>query len=68
MPYVARFGTYLPCRTGVPVCSRPVTGGEGRDDRRGDRFRVQISLVHNDFRPTAVSAMTTGEGATYGAW
>jgi hypothetical protein len=68
MPYVARFGTYLPCRTGVRVRGRSVTGGEDRDDRRGDRCGTQISLVHNDFRPTAVSAMTTGKGATYVAW
>jgi hypothetical protein len=68
MPYVACFGTYLPCGTGVPVRGRSVTGSEGRDDRWGNRYGTQISLVHNDFRSKAVSAMTAGEGATYGAW
>ncbi len=36
--------------------------------RRGDLRGAQINLVHNVFRPTARSTMTTGEGATYGAW
>jgi hypothetical protein len=77
MPYVTSIGTYVPCRMGVRlVPARLVTTARGRetdplvsgDCRRG----AQISLVHNVFRPTALSgvtaAATTGEGATHGAW
>jgi hypothetical protein len=39
----------------------------GQDDRQGDPCFAQISLVHNSFRPTAVSAVTILEGTTDGA-
>ncbi len=39
----------------------------GQDYRQGDRCFAQISLVHNSFRPTAVSALTILEGTTNGA-
>ena len=37
------------------------------EHRWGDRHGAQISLVHNGFRPAAVSAVTILEGATDGA-
>lgn len=37
------------------------------DCRRGDLRGPQISLVHNSFRPAAVSAVTILEGTTNGA-
>jgi hypothetical protein len=39
----------------------------GQDYRQGDPCLAQISLVHNSFRPTAVSAVTILEGTTNGA-
>lgn len=77
MPYVTAIGTYVPCQSAVrdvPVrlVTTPVRGLQ-TDHRvsRDCRWEAQISLMHNVFRSTAVSAlsaMTTGEGATYGAW
>lgn len=52
MPYVASTGTYVPCRVAV----------------RGAVVSSGTTHVHNVFRSTAVSALTTGEGATHGAW
>jgi hypothetical protein len=76
MPYVASTGTYVPSRSALcAVPTWPATAYAraletdyhvSRDSRSG----VQIRLVHNVFRSTAVSAssaMTKGEGATYGA-
>ena len=76
MPYVASPGTYVPSRIAVrAVPTRSVTShvravetdhSVSRDCRSG----AQISLVHNVFRSTALSAVSagvTGEGATYGA-
>ncbi len=55
---------------GFPEGSRvPQASRRGGDHcRRGELNGAQISLVHNLFRPTAVSAMTIPEGATHGAW
>lgn len=69
MPYLASIGTHLLCRVGVrPARRRLVAAIDGCDNRQGDRYEAQISLVHNVFRPRAVSALTTWKGATYGAW
>lgn len=39
----------------------------GQDYRQGDPYCAQISLVHNSFRSTAVSAVTILEGTANGA-
>jgi hypothetical protein len=39
----------------------------GQDHRQGDPYCAQISLVHNSFRSTAVSAVTILEGTANGA-
>ena len=39
----------------------------GQNYRQGDPCFAQISLVHNSFRSTAVSAVTILEGTTNGA-
>lgn len=73
MPYVTSIGTHVPCHiAGLDVPVRLVTTSAHRPETdhgvsRRHRCDAQISLVHNVFRSTAVSALTAGEGATYGA-